>query len=533
MSDRPNFLFIITDQHRADYLGCSGHPVLRTPHIDSIAARGRRFDRFYVANPVCMPNRSTLVTGRMPSVHGVRSNGIPLSMRATTFLEVLRAGGWSTALLGKSHLQNMTEHAAIQKPPAPPAGRTAPPEALKEAWKAPYGDGDYGQEHPDRWLAREPLKLKLPFYGYEHVDLCTGHGDQVGGHYYQWLRDQVPDADALRDAKNQLPHDYVCPQAVRTPIPEELYSTSWVTDCALNWLDAQAKSGGDKPFFAMVAYPDPHHPFTPPGKYWDMYDPADMTLPVSFGDSNHPVPPTVEWLRAQRAQGKAVLTSQTPFSLDERELREAMALTCGMIAMIDDGIGRLLAKLEELGVADNTVVVFTADHGDFMGDHGIILKGPIHYQSITRVPFIWADTPDRAKPGAASTLCGTVDIAATILERAGLQPYWGIQGSSLLDIAAGQEDPDAVALIEEDSQRAELGFDGPPRLHTLVTRDWRLSIYHGVEWGELYNLDEDPHELDNRWDDPACAGIRAELFERLARRRIDLVDRSPLPTGRA
>jgi arylsulfatase A-like enzyme len=533
MTDKPNFLFIITDQHRADYLGCSGHPVLRTPHIDSIAARGRRFDRFYVANPVCMPNRATLVTGRMPSAHGVRSNGIPLSVRANTFLEILRLQGWRTALLGKSHLQNMTEHAAVQKRPSPAPGHKPLPAGYEEAWKAPYGDWDYGQEHPSRWQAREKLALQLPFYGYGHVDLCTGHGDQVGGHYYQWLREQAPDADALRDPANQLPHGYVCPQAVRTAVPEELYPTSWVTERALDWLDAHAETAPDEPFFAMVAYPDPHHPFTPPGKYWGMYDPADMPLPVSCTERNRPVPPTVEWLRARRADGSAVVTGQTPFAVDEREIREAMALTCGMIAMIDDGVGRLLARLEALGLAGNTVVVFTADHGDFMGDHGIMLKGPIHYQGITRVPFIWADTPDRAKPGASGTLCGTVDIAATILDRAGLESYWGMQGRSLLDIAAGQEDGDADVVIEEDSQRAELGFDTPPRLHTLITRDWRLSVYDGAAWGELYNLAEDPHEIDNRWDDPACTAVKCELFERLARRRIDLVDRSPLPMGRA
>ena len=118
MTNRPNFLFIITDQHRADYLGCSGHPVLRTPHLDSVAARGRRFDRFYVANPVCQPNRATLMTGRMPSLHGVRHNGISLSLRSNTFVDLLRANGYRTALLGKSHLQNFeTREPIMQRDP--------------------------------------------------------------------------------------------------------------------------------------------------------------------------------------------------------------------------------------------------------------------------------------------------------------------------------------------------------------------------------------------------------------------------------
>ena len=109
MAKRPNFLLFINDQHRVDYLGCNGHPILKTPHIDSIAARGTSFKRFYVATPVCMPNRSTLMTGRMPSLHGVRSNGTPLSLYSNTFVDALRAGGYATALVGKSHLQNFSE----------------------------------------------------------------------------------------------------------------------------------------------------------------------------------------------------------------------------------------------------------------------------------------------------------------------------------------------------------------------------------------------------------------------------------------
>ena len=128
MTKRPNFLFIITDQHRADYLSCYGHPVLQTPNIDRLAARGRRFDRFYVANPVCMPNRATLMTGRMPSLHGVRHNGISLSLQANTFVDLLRVNGYRTALLGKSHLQNFESRTPILRRAAPPSGRDLPPD---------------------------------------------------------------------------------------------------------------------------------------------------------------------------------------------------------------------------------------------------------------------------------------------------------------------------------------------------------------------------------------------------------------------
>ena len=301
---RPNFLLFITDQHRADYLGCSGHPALATPHIDSIAARGTRFERFYVATPVCMPNRATLMTGRMPSVHGVRSNGSPLSLQSNTFVDALLAAGYWTALVGKSHLQNFSDGAALLKRPPPRAGDLALDAALAEARKPAAADGPYDQEHPRRWEAGRDFAMQLPFYGFGHVDLCTAHGDQVGGHYYVWLKSLRADADALRDRRNQLPHDYVCPQAYRTPIPEALYPTAYIADKSCEWLDRYADGDRSQPFFLMTSFPDPHHPFTPPGRYWSMYRPQDMALPPSFQHRNRPLARAVAWARAERASGR-------------------------------------------------------------------------------------------------------------------------------------------------------------------------------------------------------------------------------------
>jgi len=530
MNDRPNFLFIITDQHRADHLGCSGHPVLQTPNIDAIAARGRRFERFYVANPVCMPNRSTLMTGRMPSVHGVRHNGIPLSLRSNTFVDLMRADGYHTGLMGKAHLQNMTAYPAIMERRAVPGGRTAPFEEFAEALKPVAGDAPYDQESPVRWGSGEFAPMTLPFYGFEHVDLCTDHADRVGGHYFHWFSERHPDPNSLRGPENALPHDYTCPQAWRTAVPEELYPTRYVEEKSLEYIDARAAD--HQPFFAMVSFPDPHHPFTPPGKYWGMYDPADMTLPRSFELVNDP-PPHLAWAYAAREQGTAQTNAQNAFAVNERETREAMALTCGMIAMVDDAIGAILARLEQHGLADNTVVVFTSDHGDFLGDHRLMLKGPVHYHGLTRVPFIWADTPDRAKPGTSDAMCGTVDIASTILERVNLEAYNGIQGRNLLHATAGEDDDNDAMLIEADDQRSIFGFHTAVRMRTLITRRWRMSVYQGVEWGEIYDLENDPDEMVNLWDDTSHAATRADLMETLARKQIDLVDRSPFPTARA
>lgn len=513
MSKPVNFLFFITDQQRADYLGCAGHPVLRTPHIDGIAAMGTRFERFYVASPVCMPNRASLLTGRYPSVHGLRYNGNYLSWRANTFVDVLRAGGYRTAHIGKSHVQPMTN--------APPYPRVDPKTLgpIAEAWKD--DGGDYTQEEPDRFHGNDPAPFDRPYYGYDRVDMVTKHGDQCDGHYYQWLRQKRPDADALRDHKNQLPHDYVCPQAYRTPIPEELYPTSFVRDRAVDFLNSVKDD--DQPFFAFVSFADPHHPFTPPGKYWDMYDPVDFTVRRPFDAHKNPPPPLV-WSRERMIDGsRGTQQAEESFMAREQEIREAMALTCGMIGMIDDAVGSVLDALKASGRYDDTVIVFNADHGDYLGDYGMMLKGALAMNGINQVPFIWSDPADRTAR-VCDALASTVDLAPSIIARAGLKPYWGIQGRNLRN--SGMADR-ADLLIEFNDSKKRQGFFEPVSVRTLVTSDFRLSLYSGVAWGELYDTRNDPDESDNLWNSPAHAALRSDLTERLTRQMIDAMDKSP------
>src|SRR5262249_7508522 len=252
----------------------------------------------------------------------------------STFVDALRAAGYATALVGKSHLQNFTEFAALLKRAPPRPGDQVLDTSLAEARKPTPGEGPYDQEHPKRWQSGRDFDMVLPFYGFEHVDLATAHGDHVGGHYYVWLKSHRADADALRDRKNQLPHDYACPQAYRTPIPEELYPTAYVAVKSCGWLDRYAPGDRTGPFFLMTSFPDPHHPFTPPGRYWSMYQPQRMALPPSFDHGNRPLARSVAWALAQRESGTADTGTQAAFAVDERQAREAMALSCGRIAMI-------------------------------------------------------------------------------------------------------------------------------------------------------------------------------------------------------
>ena len=280
---RPNILLFITDQHRADYLGCSGHAVLRTPHIDSIAARGTLFERFYVATPVCMPNRSTLMTGRMPSVHGVRSNGAPLSSLSNTFADALRAAGYATALVGKSHLQNFGPHPPVLRRPPPRPGEQVLDSSFAEARKPIAGDGPYDQEHPKRWGGRPRFQNAAPVLW---LRACRSvHVARRPGRRALLRLAQVAASRRRCAARPQEPAAArLCvPAGLRTPIPEELYPTAYIADKSCEWLGRYAAGDRDKPFFLMTSFPDLHHPFTPPGRYWSMYDPRDMALPPAFG----------------------------------------------------------------------------------------------------------------------------------------------------------------------------------------------------------------------------------------------------------
>jgi arylsulfatase A-like enzyme len=530
MGKKPNFLFIITDQHRADHLGCYGNAMVSTPNIDGLAARGTRFDRFYTATPICMPNRATLMTGRMPSLHGSRHNGIPLSLTATTFVDIMRAAGYDTALIGKCHLQSISGGVPTIGIPEADPNKVPVPHHLREADRARLTHGRYDQELRSTWRDNPAFELTLPYYGFSHVELAVGHGDEVAGHYARWLNARRDDADALRGRKNQLPgNNYIAPQAWRTRVPEELYPTSYVAERTIRYLEQHAR-GDAKPFFIQCSFPDPHHPFTPPGKYWEMYDPEVISLPLSFYGGEQPLPPHLQRLYDEREQHKANLDGQRTFAISARETREAIALTYGMVTMIDDAIGRILRCLSASGLGENTVVLFNSDHGDFMGDHQLLLKGALHYQGLVRVPFIWSDPTAKNKGFANSGLCGTLDLARTILNRAGLDGHNGMQGVSLLAAVEGGETGHDAMVIEEHQRRGYMGFKNNFRARSLVTRDHRLTLYEGVTWGELYDLENDRAETRNLWDDRRAVNKRHELTEQLAHKLMELSDTSPLAT---
>ena len=425
-----------------------------------------------------MPNRAAMATGRMPSAAGVRMNGVPLPLAAQTHAEMLRSAGWRTALIGKCHLQNMTE-----TPPSPRPGGVA---AETQATIDTRTETAYQQESMASW--RDPgHRDRVPYYGFEHVELCLEHGDQAGGDYRRWLHDRgVDQASSTGPGRSGALHGIVAPQSWRTGLAEELYPSAFVRDRTIDWLTTNCRSSDETPFYLQCSFPDPHHPFTPPGRWFDAYRPDEVPLPASFHARTRGDMPLKAALHAELTSGRRDASrSSRAIAVTPAEARQAIALAWGAIAMIDAMVGDVLGALRSLDLERETIVVFTSDHGDFMGDHGLLFKGPLHYRSLIRMPFIWCD-PRSPSGSRRQQLASAIDLAPTVLARAGLERHHGLQG---VDLGRVIRDPDErtrdAVLIEEEGHRELPGATGPSRVRTLVTDRWRLSVHAGEAWRAL------------------------------------------------
>ncbi|MEM9422524.1 MAG: sulfatase-like hydrolase/transferase, partial [Pseudomonadota bacterium] len=356
---QPNILFIITDQQRADHTGFMGNDVVQTPHMDALARRGTVFENAWVSNPVCMPNRSTIMTGRMPSAHGVVFNDRSLDWRANTFVRQFRKHGYRTGLLGKSHLQHGTSRNAV----VPFRGEGAMQDGLPSGWDE--------LENFERYLepqAQDPDD----FYGFDHIRLASDHGARVTGHHLQWALDKGGvREDLLTEYDSDVRGAHLSEhwnQIYQPPYGEELHSTTFVTDQTIDFIRTAHEQ--DAPWLAWCSYPDPHHPLTPPGQWFFRHKPEDMVLPTSRHDSLQDAPAHLRIFQQTHPRDQRNWVAPCGYGSDEL-LAQAIAATYGMIEMVDDGIGRIMHYLESLGVSENNNVVFTSDHRDMMGDHGL------------------------------------------------------------------------------------------------------------------------------------------------------------------
>lgn len=514
-----NLLVFIADQLRPDHLGFEGTMPVRTPNIDELAATGHVFDRAYVANPVCMPNRATIMTGRWPSAHGLRTNGLPLDPGITTFPRVLRARGWQSSAVGKLHLQPMGwpfeewQLAEIKE---------RMPLLYERAVQGPFGADFWSWEDYQRHAEGE-VRLPDDYYGFDDVALTVGHGDRISGNYLAWARAQGHDPLTMAGPQNSPQPSALWPtQTYQSAVPARLHPTWYVAQEAI----ARIKrfSQVDAPWLLLVSFPDPHHPFAPPAEYWGRHDPADMPLPASFADEHERSPAHIQRIVARR--GIPDPDSTMTWAPTAEQFREALAAELGAVEFIDDCVGMVLQALTQSNQAPDTTIAFTSDHGDLFGDHGLLLKHFSHYQGVLRVPMVIS------RPGLGAGrhqhLVSSADLAPTLLDLAQAPGLPDAQGRSLVPLMNGDSvDWRSAVLVEEDQPFGLEGLPGPVRIRTVITSAARLTEVLDQDATECYDLGADPLELANLAGDGTAveAQARRDLVQELMR----VVDDSRIP----
>lgn len=488
---RPNILFITSDQQHWNTIGKHFSEV-KTPNLDRLANEGTLFTRAYCPNPTCTPTRASLITGQYPSQHGAWALGAKLPEDATTIGELLQEGGYDASLIGKAHFQPLLATDEYSSLESYPLLRNL------DFWKDFNG----------------------PFYGFNHVELARNHCDEahVGQHYALWMEEKGLKDWAQHFQSKWGSHSYVepptKPQRHAWTLPEEYHYDVWITERSIERMEKCRQEG--KPFFCWASYFDPHPPYLVPEPWASMYDPKDVTVPQATPGEHEDSPPYIQLTQTENPDfgyppGEGFANHGMGSHLQDKEsLAKDIAVYYGMISMMDHYIGKLLDYLDETGQRDNTLIVFTTDHGHFYGHHGLNAKGPFHYEDEIRVPMI-ARWPGQIPAGKeTSALQSLIDIPVSFLKATGMEVPRTMQGVDQLPVWRGEEESARDHCVVEFRQQ-------PTCIHlkTYVDERYKITVYYNQTYGEIYDLQEDPGEIKNLWNVPEAAALKTELLQKL------------------
>lgn len=484
MTSRPNILLITSDQQHWDTLGVT-NPRIKTPALDRLAREGTNFTRAYCNNPVCSPSRSTIITGLYPAWHGCWTIGVKLPEDVPTVGDIFSRHGYSTTLIGKAHFQPLATRPGSESIECQPTLRDL------DFWRNFHG----------------------PWYGFEHVETARMHGDEahVGQHYAIWMEEKG--LKNWRDYFQSWPADKQrAPRRLSWDLPREFHYTTWTAERTIANIEESARE--NKPFFLWSSFHDPHPPYLVSEPWASMYDPEQMQPGCKVEDELDHMPP--HFRKTQESNPDFSMYKETyanhGFSshlTDETSLKKKMAVYYGMISFMDQQIGRILDKLDELGIADNTLVVFSTDHGHFLGQHGLAAKGAFHYEDLLRLPFIVRYPNHVPANSTGDSLQSLVDLAPTFLAAAGIEIPGLMQGVNQLDVWSGKSSSARDHVIVENRHQPTM-----VHLRTYIDDRYKLTVYRDKEYGELFDLEKDPGEIRNRWDDPDYAQIKCEVMRR-------------------
>ena len=497
---RPNFVFITADQHRGDCLGVEGRKI-KTPHLDQLAREGTRFTSAVCPAPVCQPSRASILTGQLCRTHGAHDNGIDLdpSVGEAGFAGALGAAGYETAFFGKAHFAS---YDARHKTGAPESVLSS--EDFSDDWTGPY----MGFQHIETLIhGHNYFTPQKPPRGqhFERFYYGSGRGDELNDLYW---RNGGDTKGAAQTWHSQLPMAY--------------HNTPWTADRAIEWI--KFKRDTEKPFVTWISFPDPHHPFDCPEPWSRLHDPADVDIPKhrTRDFENRPW-----WHRAvvendPQGDPESVRIRKEYSRIEEQteeQLREIIANTYGQIALIDAHVGRIMNALREVGLDDNTYVIYSADHGDWLGDHGLILKGPMLYEGLLRVPML-VRGPGVPAGQVVSQPVSVMDLGPTMYDLSDTTPLCPQHGQSLRPLWQDDRVRREFAMCEWELLPNRVGVALSLRCVRTETDKLTMDLRSGA--GEMYDLVNDPDEMINVFDDPNYATRRAQLQGFLAQRPDDI-----------
>lgn len=464
MMQKPNILWLCTDQQRYDTIAALGYPHLSTPHLDKLVEHGVSFERAYCQSPICTPSRASFLTGMYTSSVQVNRNGNPTFPDFPPLItRILADNGYTCGLIGKLHLTS-----AYQR--------------IEERTDDGYSYWQYSHAPRDDWE--------------------TGHD------YADWVKSKGADLSELITRVEG--------------VPAELHQTTWCAEKTIEFI----QQNQDRPWLASVNIYDPHPPFNPPQTYRDQFDPAEVKPPL-FRASDIDQQQKLEAVAFQSKVShpdnldiKSPILPQSakpnleePETTGNRDARTLIAAYYAMIKLIDDQIGRIIDALEATSQLENTIILFMSDHGETLGDHGLIQKGCRFYEGLVRVPMIWSWRGQFAEDVRGQALVELTDIAPTLLDIVGLEIPNYMVGKSLLPILQGEASPNhhrefvrteyIDALDLPDDSYATMYFDGR----------YKLNLYHTHNLGELYDLQNDPDEFTDLWDSPPHQVLKLQLLQ--------------------
>ena len=495
---RPNIIIITSDQHRGDCFGFEGRKV-KTPHLDQLAQEGVVFSNCITPNAVCQPARASILTGILPCTHGVSDNGIDLSEDKAQlgFGNQFSKVGYNTGFIGKAHFS--THH--TYKPTGTPECRWS----LKNYSKDWFG----------------------PYMGFQHVEtMVLGHYANTTPkpppnalHYERWFFEDGLGNEKIKQWQTRLKPDIGAPQTWNSGLPVAWHTSSWVANRSIEYI----KNHKHGPFILWISFPDPHTPFDCPEPWNRLHHPETVELPNQMNLDFEKRP----WWHKKSFEGTPEIKDQNlrnhranwsrQSAPTKNKLRHLISNYYGMISLIDHNVGRIQNMIHELGLDKSTLTIFTSDHGEWLGDHGLLRKDPILYEGLLRVGLI-LKAPWLKKGVRNNQPVSTLDIAPTIYDYARLDYPYLLHGQSLRPQIERNENRD-FSFSEWDLRPSRNGTK--LKLKTVKTHSTKITFDMLSETGEMYNLRDDPDEMDNLFDDKGYAQLKNQLMDMIKSRPED------------